>query len=47
MEKVKDENIIELNLNESNDLSGETSDIIQNDFDNENLINNDNEIENI
>ena len=46
LEKVNDENIIELNLDESNDSSSETSNIIENDFDNENLIHN-NEIENI
>ena len=46
-EKVNDENIVEFNLDESNDSSSETSSIIENDFDNENLINNNNEIENI
>ena len=47
MEKVNGENIVELNLDESNDSSSETSNIIENDFDNENLINNNNEIVNI
>ena len=46
LEKVNDENIIELNLDESNDSSSETSSIIENDFDDRNLINNNNEIEN-
>ena len=47
LEKVNYENIIELNLYKSNDSSSETSNIIENDFDNENLINNNNKIENI
>ena len=47
MEKVNDENIIELNLDESNDSSSETSSIIETDFENENLINNNDEIENV
>ena len=47
MKKVNDKIIIELNLDESNDSSSETSNIIENDFENENLINNNDEIENI
>ena len=46
LEKVNDENITELNLDESNDSSSETSSIIENDFDDENLINNNDEIKN-
>ena len=46
MEKANDENIIELNLDESNDSSSETSSIIENDFDDKNLINNNDEIQN-
>ena len=47
LEKFNDENVIELNLDEPNDSSSETSTIIENYFDNENLINNKDEIENI
>ena len=46
LEEVDDENIIELNLDESNDSSSETSSIIENDFDDKNVINSNNEIEN-
>ena len=45
MEKVNDENIIELNLDKSNDSSSKTSNIIENDFDNKNLVNNNDKIE--